>query len=1071
MSIEVVCTPYGPPARERLGEQIAALKNGDPLAPVTVVVPTNIAGLATRRALGARVQGIAAVNFLKLFDLADRLAGRRMIDEYHRKPLSDTIISATVRSVLGDDPGLFHASAHHPATEQALVRSYRDLRDLPDEGLSELAGQSTRAADVVRICRQVRTRLKGRWYDGQDLNHAAIAALDTGPPRDMLGELGPVVVYLPQRVTGSQGRLISKMAQHTPLTVIVGLTDDEKADAQVLESVGRMGATPASPLVESPRGEQRIISAASRDEEVKVAVREVVDAARAGIPLGRIAVLCGGGSPVIRHLQEQLNAADIQYNGPSGRTLADSLMGRGLLALLNLENRDFRRDEVFALLSAASPTVSDRDTDPERDIKSAIANPSGREPAPVMAWERVSRRAGIARGADQWAARLAQYAARQRQQADEAETDPDDSEYRVERLRREAEHAESLAQFMDTLIGNLSPNPVPSSWKTWCQWIRSLIDSYLGDKRHRQDWPDHEQEAADQIERILDRLANLDGIERQPHPAAFRHTLASELGALAPRVGRVGHGVLTGLIGDSLGMEPDRAILIGMAEGTFPHTPPDDPLLPDRERKAVGDDLPLLSDRLDEQHRHLLTVLASARTSTLVYARGDSRQAAEQHPSRWLLDAATALARQPVDSTSLESLADDVAADWFEHVPSLWGRVAGADSPATEQEFRLRTLARGELMGGDPVLARGAEMVSARASEQFTRFDGNLAGLNVIDLTTDALSATSLETWADCPMRFLFRYVLRVQTTEQPEDLEEMSALEKGSLIHETLEAFMKEQLKSGAVPAPGQSWSQGQRDRLQEIGIEKCQTAESRGLTGAPVYWRHQQGRIMADLDRFLHEDTEQRRRLNATPTASELGFGTHQSEMEAVAVELPNGQAVRFKGRADRVDQSGNRLLVTDYKTGKADSYRRLDESRRSRDDWDPVERGTRLQLPVYGLAAQDSIDDSGALVQTQYWFVTERGGFQTCGYPLEDDVLGRFLEVVATIVEGIEAGVFCDRPDGGSTRGRFSQRCEYCNADRLGTEEQRRAWERMQGQAVLSGYRNLAEPLPQDPDAGTR
>ncbi len=73
MSIEVICTPYGAAATERLGEQIAALKNGDPLAPVTVVVPTNIAGLAVRRALGGKGRGIAAVDFLKLFDLAERL--------------------------------------------------------------------------------------------------------------------------------------------------------------------------------------------------------------------------------------------------------------------------------------------------------------------------------------------------------------------------------------------------------------------------------------------------------------------------------------------------------------------------------------------------------------------------------------------------------------------------------------------------------------------------------------------------------------------------------------------------------------------------------------------------------------------------------------------------------------------------------------------------------------------------------------------------------------------------------------------------------------------------------------
>ncbi|WP_419849783.1 PD-(D/E)XK nuclease family protein [Candidatus Poriferisocius sp.] len=1049
MSIEVICTPYGPAATERLGEQIAAFKDGDPLAPVTVVVPTNIAGLATRRALGATGRGIAAVNFLKLFDLAERLAGRQMADEHRRRPLSEPVLSANVRMVLNADPGLFRASARHPATEQALVRSYRDLRELSDDQLSVLAAQSNRAADVVRICGQVRDKLKGRWYDGQDLNELAIEELRSGSISKILDEFGPVIVHLPQRVTRSQGRLVSSLAQVTPVTTVVGLTRDNNVDHAVLESVVRMGGAVDAIAETSPPHGHRIISTASADEEIRVAVREVVNAARDGIPLSRIAVLCGGGSPVIRQLQSHLHAAHIPFNGPSGITLADSLMGRGLLALLNLESRYFRRDEVFTLLWTAAPVV-----------------PGGDEPAPVMAWERISRQAGVARGADQWTLRLARHAARLREEAAKAERDPDEAGFRAERLSREADHADSLAQFMAELVNRLSPDPRPATWTQWHQWISGLIHDYLGDDQVRQSWPDREREAAGQIDGILSRLAKLDKIEHHPRPDTFRHTLTSELSNPTGRIGRVGHGVLTGRIGDSLGMELDRVILVGLAEGTFPHSPLDDPLLPDRERKAVGDDLTLLSDRLDEQHRHLLCALASAETATLVYARGDTRRASEQHPSRWLLDTASALTGQAVDSTSLESLSSHESAAWFEHIASFSGRVANADFPATDQEFRLQVLAQSDHSSpvDDLVLARGAALVKARSSTLFTRFDGNLAGLDTSELAPDSRSPTSLETWADCPMRYLFRYVLRVQTAEQPEELLEISALEKGSLIHEALEKFMKAQIAADAIPPPSGQWSEQQRLQLEDIGRELCDEAESKGLTGAPVYWEHQRNRIMADLNRFLDEDDQQRQELHATPIATEQGFGIRGSDLEAIPVELPGGQQIRFTGQADRVDRIHNQgLLVTDYKTGRANQYRRLDESRDHRDDWDPVQRGTRLQLPVYGLAARAHNGQPGTPVKAQYWFVTDTGGFQTCGYSLDERVLDRFGEVVAAIVDGIEAGVFCDRPDPDSTGGPFSQRCDYCNADRLGTEDQRRAWERKQDQAALASYRNLAEPPP--------
>ncbi len=1051
----MICTPYGPPATARLGEQVAAFKSGDPLAPVTVVVPTNIAGLATRRALGARNQGIASVTFLKLFDLAERLAGRQMAEEHHRKPVSDSVIGATVRSVLNDDPGLFRASARHPATEQALVQTYRDLRELSEAQLHKLVQQSPRASDVVRICRQVQDKLKSRWYDGQDLNDLAIDSLESGSNNSILEEFGPVIVHLPQKVTRSQGRLVSTLARKTPIVLLVGLTGNDNADSAVLESIHRMeGELDGLPEVSQPHG-HNIISTASSDEEVRVAVREVVNAAREGIPLSRVAVLCGGGKPVIRQLQDHLEAAGIQFNGPSGRTLADSLVGRGLLALLNLEARDFRRDEVFALLSVASATVPGMETNSE---------PPSLATGLVMAWERVSRHAGVARGAQQWAERLERHAARLRREAEDHRDDRDQHAYRIERLHRDANHADSLAQFMAQLVLDLSRGPELSTWRAWCQWVEGLIHHYLGDEQARRTWPDFEQEAVNQIEAILNRLTNMDEIDRLPRPATFRHTLISELGTPAGRVGRVGHGVLTEQVGASLGMDLDRAILIGMAEGTFPHSPSDDPLLPERERKAVGDDLALLSDRIPEQHRHLLATLASTQLSTLVYARGDLRRASEQHPSRWLLDTATALAGRVVDSTSLEGWADDETANWFEHVPSFSGRVLGADFPATAQELRLQAMVQNDRPGGllphnDPVLARGAELVAARASNQFTRFDGNLAGVDTAGLLDDVVSPTSLETWADCPMRYLFQHVLRVQSFEQPEDLLEISALEKGSLVHNALDVFLVEQLELGQVPPPGQPWSKQQRSRLREIGMELCEQAEAQGLTGTPVFWHHDRSRILTDLDRFLGEDDDQRRRFAVTAIASEMAFGMPEDDLEEVAVALPEGRTVRFRGRADRVDRGrSNQLLVTDYKTGRADSYKDLDEDSQN---WDPVLRGTRLQLPVYGLAARALINETNTPVRTQYWFVTSHEKFKTYGYDLDDEAVDRFCEVLGTITSGIDAGVFCDRPQPDRTDGPFSQYCDYCNADRLGTQDRRRTWEDMRDQAELADYRLLVEP----------
>ena len=48
---------YGPDAAEALRARIAAAKGDDPLAPVTVIVPSNHVGVATRRLLASGALG------------------------------------------------------------------------------------------------------------------------------------------------------------------------------------------------------------------------------------------------------------------------------------------------------------------------------------------------------------------------------------------------------------------------------------------------------------------------------------------------------------------------------------------------------------------------------------------------------------------------------------------------------------------------------------------------------------------------------------------------------------------------------------------------------------------------------------------------------------------------------------------------------------------------------------------------------------------------------------------------------------------------------------------------------
>src|SRR4051812_8238048 len=237
MGMSVQWVRYGREAAGALRASIAAAKGGEPLAPVTVVVPSNHVGVGARRLLASgalgpvsgRGVGLAAVTFLTPYRLAE-LLGAASLASAGRRPVSTPVIAAALRAALAERPGLFGPVAQHPATETALVAAYRELRDVSPAGLDALAGAGPRAADVVRLHRAARARLEADWYDEQDLLLAATAVAERGGAA--VSELGAVVVHLPQRLTRHSGLLLAAVAQRLELVVLAGTTGVERADGE-----------------------------------------------------------------------------------------------------------------------------------------------------------------------------------------------------------------------------------------------------------------------------------------------------------------------------------------------------------------------------------------------------------------------------------------------------------------------------------------------------------------------------------------------------------------------------------------------------------------------------------------------------------------------------------------------------------------------------------------------------------------------------------------------------------------------------------------------------------------------
>ena len=420
------------------------------------------------------------------------------------------MLAAALRKVLRRDPGLFAPVAEHPATEAALVAAFGELSDVSAAGLEALARAGRRAGDVVRLCRQARAVLSEGWYDEADLTEAAVDAVRSEPAR-VVRELGRVIVHMPQDLLQRQARLVAAVAEVCATTVVAGITGAEGADAGVRRSLARLGvdlpATDAA-AAPGPGAMTHVLTASDADDEVRAAVRAVVDAARAGTPLERIAILFGTREPYGRLVHEHLEAAGVSRNGAAVRPLAGSVAGRSLLDLLALRDHDFRRADVVGLLG-----------------RSADGLGSARR-IPAAEWQRVSRQAAVVAGRDQWSQRLERLAVELDRRASDIEvtgTDPFDesgAERRreaFERMRRRAQRVRNLAAIVVGLIDDITDAAAaPQPWSTRVRWLRRLADRLIGDAGRRGDWPPDEQRAADRVDAALERLASLDGIDDPP---------------------------------------------------------------------------------------------------------------------------------------------------------------------------------------------------------------------------------------------------------------------------------------------------------------------------------------------------------------------------------------------------------------------------------------------------------------------------------------------------------------------------------------------------------------------------
>lgn len=1055
--VKVQIAPYGRGARAALDHAVTSAKGADPFAPVTVVVERRSLALSVRRQLADRPGGVVNVRLLTWAGLGVQLTEGWLAAEDRPLVSSPAVLEAVRATVEQGRAGRFFGARDVPATLRALARTAEELMDVDPRTLRQLGATGSQAADVVAVVGSARRALAS----GVTTNEMLSAATERvrREPGDVAAQLGPVVVYLARRIGPAELALLDALGAILEVTVIVGSTGQEGADASndalvhAITSLAHATSAPAGagrpdPPASSDRrvgdtltrhGAPSTIvrSAPSADAEVLVALGDLTTLNAAGTRLDRMALLYGGLDPYPRLVHDALVLAGVPFHGAATRTLAASAPGRVLTGVLSLGDHDWQRDDVSAWLGSGPLLFAGK-------------------VVPSAQWDLDAREAGVVKGLDEWDQRLEAlgstrrsraWRAAQREGAAVAETGARQS-------------CEELRAFVAQVAERL--DHVAASWAEWASWASALLVWLLGGADDRALWPDEERAAFDAITDALHELGSLDWVGgRAPALSDVRTAVDAALEAPAPRTARFGHGVFAGRLSEAVGLDFDAVVVVGVADGMLFDPGTDDVLLPDAQRAACG--VPLRMSRHGDTVHDLLAVLEAAPARVISYPRFDQRRGSVVRPAPVVLDvleAAAGLERRLLASELAWGAPEDLPRGVFDFTSSypdaVRGRAALAlphagphpcSGPASPSEWRLRSLlphardratfAAHALARSDPVIRRGLAARFDRRRPGFTRFDGAVADGGAVEVGERTVS--SLEAYTRCPRSFFFEQVLGVRAREAPEVALEMDAATRGMLVHKVLERFVAEELSGAADGDP--------LERVRSCAARVFEEAERAGLTGMAVLWHVERRRIERRLEAHVAEDARYRAAESAKPVAAEASFGAAVGS--EVAASVGRASSIGLRGRIDRIDVGADgTLFVIDYKTG-AKAPPKVTQD-------DPLAHGSRFQLAAYGVAAEALYP--GSPTQAAYWFL---GSALDTWLQVDDSVKAVFSATLEQVSGWIAGGLFPARPgspDVHAPRGAHCVTCPYdsvCPADRVAQ------WARVHDDPVLAPYVSLVEP----------
>jgi CRISPR/Cas system-associated exonuclease Cas4 (RecB family) len=998
--------------------------------------------------------------------LAARLAIMEMAARAHTPatPLGhEAVVTRAVFDVRRDDAlRVFSPVAQTPGFPKALAHTLLDLR-LTAVTSGDVANLPRNGADLAALLDRVDVLLsEAGANDRAALFEAATRALDS--PLTGWAPMPLLLLDVPFE-SAVESQFLCALVGQSPQAMITVPAGDistlewlenrglrtriiEPTVQNDLTQLGQCLFSKEPPPPRERSGELIWFSAPGEDRECVEIARRILKEAKSGVRFDEIAIVIRSAQQYQGVLEHALARAGIPAYFERG-TRRPEPTGRAFLAILHCAVENFSanrfaeylslgqvpalddtrkmpvptrdstwvasRDDIFGVLSERmpdEPEIGNREDDNDQGIAGDLAGAQSVVGGTLRApwkWECLLVDSAVIGGSARWARRLdglaAEYDVRIRELTSEQPDSP-----RIRHLERERQNLSHLRSFALPLIDEMSSWPKEAAWGDWIRLLEEFAPRVL--------------RRAEMLLRVLADLRPMAAVG----PVTLtevRDVLADRLGALeveppAQRYGRVfvcnpeqlrGRGVRV-------------AFVPGLAERLFPQKLREDPLLLDDLRRALGDKLTVQDDRAANE-RLLLRLAVGVATDRLYvsFPRLETAEARARVPSFYALEVMRAVTGRIPDHQSLELEASEAA-----NASLAWPAPARPEDAIDDCEHDLSVL-RNLMRSEDDVKGRAHYMLLlnecarrsaserwARARRPWSVYDGLV---RVTEATKPFLqsqrlgarpySVSALQNYAYCPYRFLLSSLYRLQATEQPQPLQRLNPLTKGSLFHEVLAEFFRA-LQQRKIAIETKSLG----PVLEVLDATLARVASDYAERLAPAVervWQDEIASIRTDLHIWARELAGN---TGWEPWLFEFGFGLPDSpERDSNSRREPVMIDARFilRGSVDLVERRpGTKTLrVTDHKTSKNRS-----------EPGSVIGHGQQLQPVIYSLAVEAAT--GGTVESARFSYCTTAGGFSEHTIPINERTRNMGIEALEIIDRAVELGMLPPAP--------AEKACSFCD-----------------------------------------